>query len=229
MDVLMREVLLAQVPSRPAELSADEWVRQSRGWARSRAAFRVIAAVVALPIMAHGPTSSVEPIRTTLCEVARTPLQFNGKTIALRSPVEIGSESFGLSASACTGRQVDFVWLEYGRGPKKQPTIWCCGDLTPRDSLPLVQDKEFDRFHHYLTAVKKTKGCDGCYLYRVTATLTGRLDAVATEPCPGDAKARCCSAGGFGHLGFACARLVIGAVSDVAASPVDPSAQDKEK
>jgi hypothetical protein len=121
--------------------------------------------------------------------------------------VQIAFEDFELSAETCEGGKIDGIWLEYGRGPKKQPTIWCCGDLTPRDPLVLVQDNEFRRFHRLLTA-KKRAG-------RITATLAGRFDSVETEPCPGDSKARCCGFGNFGHFGMACGRLVIQRVSDV--------------
>lgn len=161
-----------------------------------------------------------QPIQTTVCEVVRSPALFSGKIITLRGPVEIAFENFGLSVSACSGKKIDYLWLEYGRGPKMQPTTWCCGDLTPRDPLVLVQNAEFRRFHRYLTTVKKAKDCYDCYLYHVTATLTGRFDAV--EPKPG-------TFCGFGHLGFACGRMVIGGVSDVVAVPVDASEYERKQ
>ena len=173
-----------------------------------------------LPIVAFGQMKSDEPVKTTVCEIVRSPALFNGKIITLRGPIQIAFENFGLSVSECTEKKMDYVWLEYGRGPKRQPTIWCCGDMVPRDSSVLLQDTEFRRFHHYITAEKKAKGCHNCYLYQVTATLTGRFDAV--EPEPG---VLC----GFGHLGMACGRLVILAISDVVAHPVDPAVYETEK
>lgn len=149
-----------------------------------------------LPIVAMGQT------KRTVCEVLGSPALFTGKIVTLRGSIQIGFENFGLSASDCPEKKIDSLWLEYGRGPKRQPTTWCCGDMIPRDRLVLVQNSEFRRFHHYITAAKK-----GSYLYRVTATLTGRVDAGGS--C------------GFGHLGAACARLVIGAVSEVVAERAD--------
>jgi hypothetical protein len=72
--------------------------------------------------------------------------------------------------------------------------------MVPRDRLALVQNAEFHRFHRYLTAVKKAKACYDCYLYHVTATLTGRFDAVEPQPR---------ALWGFGHFGMACGRIVI--------------------
>jgi len=37
LDALMHEVLVAHVPSTPAEISAEEWVRQFREWTQSHA------------------------------------------------------------------------------------------------------------------------------------------------------------------------------------------------
>jgi hypothetical protein len=95
--------------------------------------------------------------------------------------------------------------------------------MVPRDKLTLLRNADFRAFHRHLIAQKRTEGCyEGeCYLYHVTATLTGRFDAVKTESCPGDRESHCCPGGGFGHLGFFCGRLVIQSVSDVVAKPVD--------
>jgi hypothetical protein len=180
----------------------------------------VIAAVTVLPIVVLGQTKSDQPIETTVCDVVRSPASFNGKIITLRGTIQIAFETFGLSASDCTNKKIDYLWLEYGRGPKRQPTTWCCGDMVPRDTLVLVQNTDFHRFHRYITAMKKAEGCYDCYLYHVTATLTGRFDAVEPQP-----RASC----GFGHFGMACGRLVIGAVSDVLANPVDPSVYGQKK
>jgi len=183
-----------------------------------RAVVALIAAV--LSGSASAQSAPGEPIQTTLCELVRDPEQFQGKMVAVRGPVQIGFEVFDLPAEHCDGRKIDDVWLEYGKGPKRQPTIWCCGDLVPRDSPALLENADFRKFHRYLTAQSKAKGCHPaeCYLYKVTATLTGRFDAVQTEPCPGDREMHCCPAtGGFGHLGMSCSRFVIRSVSDVVA------------
>jgi hypothetical protein len=187
-----------------------------RSWA-------VVIAVCVLPGAIFGQSSSNAPIKTTLCDLAAAPKRFNGEIVAVRGPVQIAFENFTFSLSDCQSRKVDDVWLEYGRGPRRQPTTWCCGDMIPRDSLILIQDNEFRRFHRYLTSQKKEKDCYNCYLFTVSATLTGRFEAVDTQPCPDDAKRHCCGLGnGFGHFGASCARLVIHRVADVDAKQVDP-------
>lgn len=176
-------------------------------------------ALLFLPLfLLHAGTGAESPVSTSLCELVKSPASFNGKLLTVRAPVQIGFESFGLSVSGCGDSRINYVWLEYGRGPAKQPTIWCCGDMVPRDVLPLEQTAEFRRFHRLLTAQKKSKDCANCYLYDVTATITGRFDAVETQACPGDAKSRCCS-NGFGHFGMACGRIVIQSVAGVVATP----------
>jgi len=194
-----------------------------------QAVVSTLIVVILPPSAVFGQSRPGTPISTTVCELVKTPERFNSQLVTLHGPIQIAFEDFSLSASECIERKIDSIWLEYGRGPKRQPTIWCCGDMVPRDPLALVQDNEFRRFHRYITTEKKTKGCYDCYLYHVTATLTGRFDAVETEPCPGDASSRCCGVGGFGHFGMACGRLVIQAVSEVEAKPVDPAAYDRRK
>jgi len=159
-----------------------------------------------------------------LCELVADPSSFNGAVVTVRAKVHVAFEDFELPAKACEGK-IDGVWLEYGRGPKKQPAIWCCGDTTPRETgITLDQNAEFKRFHHYVTARFRGKSCyqGECPAYDVTATLTGRFDAVQTAICR-DGKSQCPQQGGFGHLGQFPARIVIQSISDVSAVPISPS------
>src|ERR1700687_1437377 len=103
--------------------------------------------------------SAENPIATTVCEIVQNPEKFSGRIVKLNGNVLIAFENFELSVSACDGKKIDRVWLEYGRGPKRQPTPWCCGDIVPRDPLALVGNNDFRRFHRYLTAQTRTKGC----------------------------------------------------------------------
>jgi len=164
--------------------------------------------------------SSIFP-RLTVCDLVKNPDHFNGKMVTVvRALVEIDFEQFELSAKGCNERMADGIWLQYGRGPKSQPTTWCCGDLTPADSLILVQDSAFKLFHRYITAHRSHCLAPRCNLYRVTATLTGRLDTVPSALCA-DGKRRCPEKGGFGHFGQSTIRLVIQSVSDVTGNPID--------
>lgn len=145
----------------------------------------------------------LKTVDASVCELARRPAAFNGTMIRVRARIEIGVEDFKLS-DACTGRAIDAIWLEYGRGPKKQPAIWCCGDLTPRDSLNVVGDAEFRKFDELLTKSMP-----------VVATLVGRFDS--TQPVAGANGQEPYCSGAFGHLGVFCARIVIQSVSNVEA------------
>lgn len=170
-----------------------------------------------MPVPSELPESLDLPnqsVKTTLCELVGAPETFAGKIASIRGRVLIGSENFRLDSGHCAGNESGDVWLEYGRGPKRQPTTWCCGDMVPRDPLPVVQDQDFKTFHERLTARSGRR-----YLYEVTATLTGRFDAVDTAICP-DGKHQCPKQNGFGHLGMSSFRLVIQSVSDVVAKPI---------
>ena len=172
----------------------------------------VAATVAAVCNLAFSQPSSDSPVATS-CELVKLPERFKGSIVKVRAQILIAFEDFRLDTAACEGKKIDGAWLEYGNGPKRQPVTWCCGDMIPRDPLPLLQNSDFKKFHRYLTAQSRTSAChEGqCYLYRVTATLTGRLDTA-----PFDKNGYCTS--GYGHFNFHCARLVIHSVSDVVAT-----------
>jgi hypothetical protein len=171
--------------------------------------------IVAMAVPALGQATADRPEEVNVCDVARNATKHDGKMIRVRSRVSIAFEDFKLSTDQCDEPKIRGIWLEYGRGPKKQPTTWCCGDITPQDRLVLVQDADFLRFDRYLTEQRRDPGCyEGqCYVYDVTATIIGRLDTAKAEACP-SGKGLCCT-GGFGHFGFSCARLVIHQVSGI--------------
>jgi Carboxypeptidase regulatory-like domain len=159
---------------------------------------------------------SNQPLKTTLCEVVTEPERFNGKMVSIRGRVLvfIGLEDSYLDTGQCAGNKFGDVWLEYGTGPKPQPTTSCCGDIVPRDPFRVVQNQDFREFDEHLTAHLGMR-----YLYEVTATLTGRFDAVETVTCP-DGKHQCPKQNRFGDFGMS-SRLVIELVSDVVAKPID--------
>jgi hypothetical protein len=143
-----------------------------------------------------------------LCELARRPLAFAGSVLSVRGTVQVGFEWFVLDTSPCTDRKLDYVWLEYGRGPKRQPTTWCCGDIHPQQGPGVVQNREFRKFDRYLR-VRSGRG----QTKSASATVRGFFEAVTAPSCEGSE--RCCPPGGFGHLGIACARLIIESLEQV--------------
>jgi len=166
----------------------------------------VILLTLGIPDTKLGATDNVD-----VCEVLQHPQNFNGKMISIRTRIRIAFEDFKVDVPSCPKKVIDEIWLEYGKGPKTQPTTWCCGDLTPRDPLVLIQDSAFRKFDSYLRAVRKGKP-----LYTVSATVSGRFDTVPTATCP-DGFHQCPRDGGFGHLGAFASRLVIHSVSQVSA------------
>jgi hypothetical protein len=91
-----------------------------------------------------------------VCQIASHPLDYAGKLVRVRGRILIAFEQLELSTTECRPAIPDMIWLEYGRGPKRQPTIWCCGDLASHDLIAAVQDASFKKFDRYLTA--KTGG-----------------------------------------------------------------------
>jgi hypothetical protein len=85
---------------------------------------------------------------TTICEAAKDPTRFNGQMVNLRGKILPDFEEFEITAQDCDVR----IWLEYASGPKQQPTLWCCGAISLTDKLSLVQNKDFKRFHSYITS-----------------------------------------------------------------------------
>jgi hypothetical protein len=151
-------------------------------------------------------------LRPSVCDLLANPADFDGKMITVRAQIEIAHEIFVIDNPACPSQAIDSVWLEYARGPKRQPTTWCCGDLRSSDPIAVKMDKSFRDLDRYLRARVKGKT-----LYTITATLSGRFDSVETSTCP-DGKHQCPTAGGFGHFGHFPARLVIESATDVSAA-----------
>jgi hypothetical protein len=157
----------------------------------------LLALSIAAPALAQSPAQPVTP-----CDLARDPQSFNGKIVRFTATILIGFEQFEVLTANCGGRKADSIWLEYGRGPKHQPTIWCCGNIDPSDELTLVQDAEFRKFHRLLTARREAQ---------VNATLVGRFDSAPSSICP-DGVHNCCTQA-LGHFKLSCARLVIQSVA----------------
>jgi hypothetical protein len=175
----------------------------------------LLGLALVLPAILIGQAIAATPPALKMCELVQRPEQFSGKLISVRGRVQIGFEDFELSVAECGSRNIQSIWLEYGKGPKRQPTTWCCGAMVPTDSLVVIENDAFRTFDRYLIAQSRA------HLHSVTATLTGRFDTKPTQPCP-DGKSQCCN-GGFGHMGAFCARLVIQSVSEVEGTPIVPA------
>src|ERR1019366_9226899 len=97
--------------------------------------------------------------------------------------------------------------------------------ITPADRAPVTLDKskDFKQFDSLLSAPYKSNGmCLGCTKSEVSATITGRIDAV--QPAlRRDAAGKIVDIAGFGNLNAYPVRLVLQSVSDVAPHEIDYS------
>ena len=157
-----------------------------------------------------------EPVSVTPCDLVNSPQQYAGKVVQVRARISLAFEDFSLAQPGCEDK-VPGVWLMYG-GDENTPTAstWNDHDRKPGSvvkidgiSVPLVHDANLDLFKRRLTAMRPAMigdtPCYNCYLYNVTATLTGLFFA---------AKSDAHQFTGYGHLGC-CHLLAIEKVADV--------------
>jgi len=140
----------------------------------------LLALLVARLPVAAGET--VTPIATSLCDVLRSPADYDGKIVRVRGTVIAGFEIFAVHDPVNADCRVSLKYA--GAGPVASTSL---GALTPRIDRPAIElrrDVELSRFQRALTAEMYPRyrdiGCMSCLRYEVTASLTGRID-VAVE------------------------------------------------
>ncbi|MGO8756853.1 MAG: hypothetical protein ACLQG3_01895 [Terracidiphilus sp.] len=183
-------------------------------------------------------------VDTTVCDVVKKPQAFDGKVVRIKGTVFAGFDEFAIkdSTDPNCGYPVNVIWLDYPAGTKGkagpaalvtvQPARNFTGKYTPPSRTPVTLDKSKDfKTFDSLLAQKHEKGADmclGCTRYEVTATLVGRLDAVADASLAYDASGKIVGFGGFGNMNAYPARLVLQSVSDVTPKEIDFSKNDEE-
>jgi len=179
-----------------------------------------LAAVLLGAASVHGQPASA-PLDVSLCDLVQAPENYDHKRVRLRGNVDLQFENFTLDHTECGfNDSVHAVWLEYG-GDEETSTVYCCGDHSKKpgsavhiegQSIGFVRDRSLDLFVSRLNAKRQAlpngDSCPGraCYLYDVTATLTGVFLAEPSGQGP--------ELGGYGHMGC-CHLLTIEQVSDV--------------
>jgi hypothetical protein len=183
----------------------------------------IIALLTVSSSALFGQARAGEPIKTSLCEIAREPKRFNDKLVEIRSEFVSRFEWEGFVDETCSAKvQVS----AYG----------VFDDLSAQDGQIHVpvrpkQDHNYRAFRKYAdTKFKWPDGgrCQDCPLYRILVTAEGRLDyfagqAVAVGASPAE-KAVGISGGDLPLL-----RFVLQSVSDVVATPIDPSVYSEKK
>lgn len=154
------------------------------------------------------------PVDVRLCDLVKEPQKYSDKLVRVRGQVSLAFEDFSLRPADCgEGRS---IWLAYG-GDEPTPTISSVNDQERKSGsvlrvhgmpVPLQRDASLELFRRRLAAQRLARP-DGsscydreCYLYDVTATLTG-VFAAAQDRFPR-----------YGHLGC-CHLLVIEQVASV--------------
>ncbi len=177
-----------------------------------------------------------------VCDVVKNPASFDGKMVRITGTVVAGFDQFIIedAKDPNCGFPVDGIWLSYPAGAKAkagpaamlviQPARNFAGKYSEpaRTPVTLQKDKDFKQFDSLLaqTHQKGADMCLGCTRYTVTATLVGRLDAVADAMLKRDAAGKIVSFGGFGNMNAYPARLVLQSVSNVTPKEIDYSKSD---
>ncbi len=181
------------------------------------------------------------PVDTTVCDIVKKPASFDGKMVRLKGTVIAGFDEFAVedAADPNCGFQVDVIWLSFPPGSKAkagpvamltlQPAHNFAGTYTAPSRAPvtLEKDKNFKQFDSLLsqTHQKGADMCLGCTRYMVTATLVGRLDAVADATLKRDG-GKIVGFGGFGNMNAYPTRLVLASVADITPKEIDFSKND---
>jgi hypothetical protein len=192
---------------------------------------------MAAALMSSGPVWA-QALETTVCDILANPTTFDGKVVQIKGQVTQGFEAFLIQGGACN-QHVNAIWLSYPQGtngkagPIASITVRLSrngtanGSTTRRTPVKLDKNKEFKQFDSALSAPYSTRSgmCLGCGRNTVTATFTGRLDAVEAAGIVRDRTGKLVSAPGFGNLNRYRARLVLQRVSDVEVHQVDFSVE----
>jgi len=142
----------------------------------------------------------------TVCEVAKNPKKWDGRTVRIRGKVEMGFETLTLTDADCNAE----IWLQL---PPEAST-------SSRGALSMQQFK---------TAIGATADEDPlhpcnrmhCMKYDVIASLVGTLRYRPTRCQPSEQNHNESSGCGFGHLGQWSTQFVVKSVSDVSTTPVN--------
>jgi hypothetical protein len=188
-----------------------------------------IGIVCLVAVSIHG-----QAVDTSVCDILKAPQAFNGKTVRIKGTVSSGFDEFIIKAEGCK-YHIGGIWLAYPEGTKAKsgPVAFLqlqaasnfAGNVAAAERAPVSLDKnkDFKQFDSFLAAPYKGNGmCLGCTKSEVSATLTGRVDAV--QPAfRRDTSGKIIDLAGFGNLNAYPVRLVLQSVSEVEAHEIDYS------
>jgi len=168
--------------------------------------------------MMVGQEKTYEPIKTTLCEIMKTPEWYNGKMVEMRVVVSHGFEVSLLRDESCASA----IWL-----PGTLVTMTSFGRQRPTGPpITLKKDSEYQKMAEFLGANytrTQNRPCMHCPLYVVTINATGRFEHVNKMKMKPEER----RFAGFGHLNAYESQLVLQSVADVIAKPIDTAVYEK--
>ncbi len=166
------------------------------------------------------------------------PFRFNNKLVRVRGYLVVNFGYSILTGKGCSGLGIWFAFAD-GCGP---PGLWVIvngqgkpggrgpgGKRTPPIPVRLIRDSDYDEFIRYMQISERGERCTedsslfvvpDCRTYRVTATLTGRVDSISKTlyAARKNADLRQGTDGkGFGHMGLFDAQLVVQSIENVVA------------
>jgi hypothetical protein len=207
----------------------------------------VIVLAVALSGIARGQSPDSAPDKTTLCELMRSPEQFNGKLVQYRAEYVSKYRWTGFVDDSCAAKievgalhVLDTLKPKYGQYAyiTNDPSLMHLQDslehperfnwepITPPLAITLNQDASYGALLKHADAKFRWEDgsgvCPDCPLYRITVSTTGRFDyfpsqSVFVRAGPGGKP----YVVGSGDQSVS-ARVVIQLVSDVEADPISP-------
>ena len=207
----------------------------------------IIALLTGLSSVLVGQTTAGDPIKTSLCELVRNPEKFNNKLVEIRSEFVSRFQWEGFADETCSAKiqvsahyflgdlmtqqgQYAFTTID---DDQTHPERLTWRPIEPRFPIDLKQDDNYRAFRKYSdTKFKWPDGgrCQDCPLYRIIVTADGRFDyfasqTVAVRASPAE------KAVGFsaGEPDLPLLRFVLQSVSDVAATPIEPSVYSIKK
>ncbi len=189
---------------------------------------------VILCLLSAAATVSAQAVDAKICDILAHPSSFDGKIVRVTGTAIAGFDEFVLKDASCR-QAINSIWINYPEGTKAKagPAAMLTLQLAKnspvdqaapkRTPVSLDANKDFKQFDSLLSAQPKTAGrCLGCVRSMVTATLTGRIDAVDQPALEKTGKAFT-AVRGFGNLNRYPARIVLQSVSNVAGSEIDYS------
>lgn len=179
-----------------------------------------------------------EPAATDICQILSKPYAYRNQIVKVRGYLSLSWEYSLLVDERC-----DALWLAFADGsapPQLAATVTGNGRAGGRDAkgrqtppipIHIVRDSNWEQLEHYMNHNAAAEDCakrpapdldhlGDCTTYRITATFTGRIDAVSKSVYESRLKRK---AGhkidwrGFGQVGMFDAQIVVKSVEEVIA------------